>query len=68
LLDPDHRLLTALRIKSAPLVLLVDATGRILFVDSRSSSAAAQFPFGRLLPLLGGVLQPQSSSKTGEPK
>jgi hypothetical protein len=69
LLDPDHRLLTALRIQSAPLVLLVDSTGRILFVDNRSSSAAAQFPFGRLLPLLGGVLQPppSSTSKTGAP-
>lgn len=69
LLDKDHRLLSALRIQSAPLVLLVDSTGRILFVDSRSSSAAAQFPFGRLLPLLGGALQspPSSTSKTGAP-
>ena len=69
LLDPDRRLLTSLGIKSAPLVLLVDGTGRILFVDNRSSSAAAQFPFGRLLPLLGGALQPlpDSPPKTGEP-
>jgi hypothetical protein len=69
LLDPEQRLLKSLRIKSAPLVLLVDSARRILFVDNRSSSAAAQFPFGRLLPLLGGALQPvpPSPSKTGEP-
>lgn len=69
LLDHDRALLDSLGVKAEPLVLLVDGAGRILFVDSRPSSAAAQFPFGRLLPLLGGALQPVSSpSKTGEPK
>lgn len=70
LLDPDAALLSKLRIQQAPLMLLIDSTGRILFVDNRSSSAAAQFPFGRLLPLLGGVLYTSSASttSTGEPK
>ncbi len=69
LLDRDRVLLDSLRVNREPLVLLVDSTGRILFVDARSSSAATQFPFGRLLPLLGGALQPVSSptSKSGEP-
>lgn len=70
LLDPDRALLTALHLESEPLVLLVDPEGRLLFVDTRSSSAAAQFPFGRLLPLLGGALQPVSTPtpKNGETK
>lgn len=66
LLDPDRALLTSLRAESEPLVLLVDSEGRILFVDNRPSSAASHFPFGRLLPLLGGALHPvSSSSKNG---
>jgi hypothetical protein len=70
LFDRDRQVLTSLGVKSEPLVLLVDSTGRILFADSRSSSAAAQFPLGRLLPLLGGALHPAPSSltKSGEPK
>jgi len=69
LLDPDRALLTALHVENEPLVLVVDSAGRILFVDNRSSSAAAQFPFGRLLPLLDGALEPVSSSpsKSGDP-
>jgi len=57
LLDPDRTLLTSLGVSRGPLVLLIDAEGRILFVDSRPTSAAAQFPIGRILPLLGGALR-----------
>lgn len=60
LLDPERSLLAALGVGTEPLLLLV-ADGRILFVDHRSSSAAAQFPFGRLLPLLGGALLPTAA-------
>jgi hypothetical protein len=67
LIDRGRVFLTALRVGHEPLVLLADSTGRILFVDNRSSSAAAQFPLGRLLPLLGGALQPvPTTSKSGE--
>jgi hypothetical protein len=69
LLDPDRSLLASVGVGSEPLVLLVDSAGRVLFVDNRPSAAAAQFPFGRLLPLLGGALQtvPPSTLKSGEP-
>ncbi len=69
LLDTDRRLVKALGVNAEPLVLLVDATGRILFADNRSSSAAAQFPFGKLFPLLGAILQPAPTltTNTGEP-
>ena len=67
LLDHDRSLVKSLGARSEPLVLLLDTAGRILWVDGRSTSAASQFPLGRLLPLLGDALQsgPLSIPKTG---
>jgi hypothetical protein len=70
LLDTDRALLNALGVTPGPLVILTDAEGRILFVDHRSSSAGAQFPIGRILPLLGGALRsvPSSAPNSGDSK
>src|SRR5579862_7736423 len=44
LIDERRALLHALGFEKEPLVLLADSTGRILLVDSRRASRAAQYP------------------------
>lgn len=56
--DEDRALLRALSFEKEPLVLLVDASGRILFVDQRSASQAAQYPMGHVLHDLQSLLGP----------
>lgn len=56
LIDEDRQLLRGLAVRSEPLVLLVDGSGRILLVDDRSASHAAQYPMGRLLRDLRATL------------
>jgi peroxiredoxin len=54
----DHRsLLAALRVTTEPLTLLTDSSGRIVFVDWRSTSEAAQYPIGTVLHDLSGILR-----------
>ena len=49
LIDESSTLLKGLRVHHGPLVLLIDSNGRIVFVDSRSTSQASQYPLGRVL-------------------
>lgn len=54
--DESRALLRALSIRQEPIVLLTDSTGRIVFVDPRTPSQAAQYPMGRVLTDIQGVL------------
>ncbi len=56
LVDEPRALLHALSLTREPVVLLADSTGRIVFVDQRSPSQAAQYPIGRVLADLEGAL------------
>src|SRR4051794_33684432 len=56
LIDTDRSLLAALRVSAEPLVILTDSTGRILLVDTRSTSRAAHFPMGEILHGLRTVM------------
>lgn len=56
LVDEHHLLLDSLRLTSEPVTLVADSTGRVLFVDKRSTSQAAQLPVGRVLHELVGIL------------
>lgn len=60
--DEKRKLLGSLGIGREPLVLVVDSTGRILLVDTRSASRAAQYPMGHLLRDLRGVVAPTQLS------
>jgi peroxiredoxin len=55
--DEPQALLHALGVAQAPVVLLTDSTGRIVVLDPRSVSQAAQYPMGRILADLRGALQ-----------
>lgn len=54
--DERRALLHALSLTREPVVLLADSTGRIVFVDQRSPSQAAQYPMGHVLADLEGAL------------
>ena len=54
--DPSRALLHGLSLTHEPIVLLADSTGRIVFVDPRTPSQAAQYPMGRVLTDLQGAL------------
>jgi hypothetical protein len=60
LVDEHRELLRAFRVSAEP---LVDSTGRILLVDVRSTSAAAQFPMGTVLYNLATVFNARSSQR-----
>lgn len=55
-IDQRRELLHALGVDSEPLVLLTDSVGRIVFVDWRSTSQAAQYPMGTILHDLSGIV------------
>jgi hypothetical protein len=55
--DESRALLHGLSLTREPVVLLTDSTGRIVFVDQRSASQAAQYPMGRVLTDLQGALR-----------
>jgi peroxiredoxin len=57
LVDEDRQFIRAFELDREPFVLLVDSTGHILIVDSRGASRAAQFPMGRILHEMKGVLR-----------
>lgn len=57
LVDQHRALLAWLHLSSEPAAVLVDSSGRVLFVDVRSTSRAAQFPMSRLLHDLGGAAE-----------
>jgi peroxiredoxin len=64
LIDEKRQLLDGLGVSREPLVVLVDTTGRILFVDSRSASRAAQYPVGHILRDLRGIVaQPKNAPR-----
>lgn len=63
--DEPRALLHALSLTREPVVLLADSTGRIVFVDQRSPSQAAQYPMGRVLADLDGAL---GTRRTGDAK
>lgn len=52
LLDPERKLLRALRLNTTPALILTDASGRILLTDHRDGPTASAFPISRLLPAL----------------
>lgn len=56
MIDEPRSLLRALGLSSEPVAILVDSAGRVLFVDLRSTSKAAQFPMGRVLHDLAAVI------------
>jgi hypothetical protein len=60
LIDEPRALLTALGVTAGTLVLVTDSDGRVLFVDSRRPPERAQYPIGRLLHGLSGVLAPSA--------
>lgn len=55
MIDEPRSLLHALGLSAEPVAILVDSTGRMLFVDLRSNSKAAQFPMGRVLHDLAAI-------------
>ncbi len=57
LLDPDRELLRALGVRREPLILLVDDSSRILFVDDRTSSTSSVFRISQLLAALAHSLE-----------
>jgi peroxiredoxin len=63
LIDANRSILAALRVSSEPLVLLTDSTGRILLVDTRSTSRAAHFPMGEILHGLRAAMTTRSSTQ-----
>ena len=56
LLDSPRAFLHAVALEQEPATLLVDSTGRVLFVDSRATSEGAQYPIGRILHQLAAAL------------
>jgi hypothetical protein len=58
LIDEKRTLLHSLGFDAEPLAVLVDSTGRILYMDLRSTSKAAQYPLGRILFGLQQTLKP----------
>lgn len=63
LVDESRALLRGLDVTREPVVLLTDSTGRILLVDPRSASQAAQYPMGRILADLRGALDAPPHTK-----
>lgn len=61
LVDPGRALIHALGFAAEPLALLIDSSGRIVLVDSRATSKAAQYPLGRVLRDLGYTLARKGS-------
>lgn len=57
LVDEHRELLHALSIESEPVALVVDSTGRIIYMDLRNTSQAAQYPLPRILHDLNGMLR-----------
>jgi peroxiredoxin len=55
-IDQKRQLLHALGAPKEPVVALIDSTGRILYIDTRSASQAAQYPMGRLLHAIRATL------------
>jgi hypothetical protein len=55
LVDEKSVLLHGLGVAREPLVVLVDSTGRVIFVDSRTASRAAQYPVGHILRDIAAV-------------
>lgn len=49
LIDKERALLRSLELEREPITMLVDTSGRILFIDARSPSEASHYPIGRLL-------------------
>jgi peroxiredoxin len=64
LIDEHRSLLAALRVKAEPLVLLVNANGRILVVDNRNTSRAALHPMGEILHELKASLSATTTGAT----
>jgi peroxiredoxin len=62
LIDEHRALIQALGLVKEPVVLLADASARILLADSRGASRAAQFPMGRILHGLRDVLRAGGSN------
>jgi peroxiredoxin len=58
LVDENRDLIRALGVPSEPAVILVDSTGRILLIDTRGASRAAQFPMGHLLSAIVDAMKP----------
>lgn len=54
--DESQALLHAFGLERAPVVVLTDSTGRVVLLDPRSVSQAAQYPMGHILADLRGVL------------
>lgn len=56
LVDEHRQFLHSLHLMMEPAVVVMDSTGRALFVDRRSTSQAAQYPVGRVLHDLVSIL------------
>jgi peroxiredoxin len=56
LVDEPRALLRGLGLTQEPVVLVADSTGRVVLVDPRSASQAAQYPMGRILSDLRGAI------------
>lgn len=60
LIDERSALLHGLGIAHEPLVILVDSAGRVIFVDVRKASRAAQYPVGHILRDIAAMTIPPS--------
>jgi peroxiredoxin len=69
LVDENNTLLKALGVKSEPLVIVVSASGRILFTDTRATRRSSRYPLSRVLrdvqEALGTPAVSRSASQTG---
>src|SRR5205085_3760469 len=63
LVDEQRSVIGAFHMTAEPVVFLMDASGHVLYIDTRSAPQAATYPMGRLLTELRATLSRPDSLK-----